>query len=216
MSEQVEQVKQVELFAETTENLADYLWWLLPVFFKKKAKYESGIYQLLEVFGKGLEDVREQILLISRQFAAKTAEGEYLDNIGLAYGTYRLPDENDRKLRSRIMTAFEKKQKEGTAAGLIEALKALGFDVEIKELFRKNRSRWAEFIVRILKWDGKFSQDSFYSEVNRMKPAHTRMVADPAVVLDTWDDGGILDMEQGSSAGPGFAVTSSFDSWRLP
>ena len=76
MSEQAEQVKQVELFAETTEKLADYLWWLLPVFFKKKAKYESGIYQLLEVFGKGLEDVREQILLISRQFAAKTTEGE--------------------------------------------------------------------------------------------------------------------------------------------
>ena len=114
------------------------------------------------------------------------------------------------------MTAFEQKQKEGTVAGLIESLKALGFKVTIEELYRKDRHRWAEFIVRILKWDGKFSQDNFYAEVNRMKPAHTRMVADPAVVLDTWDDGGVLDMEQGSSAGPGSAGTSSFDSWRLP
>ena len=105
-----EQSKQIEKFAETTEKLADYLWWLLPVFFKKKAKHESGLYPMLEVFGKGLDDVRAQILLSSKQFAAKTAKGEYLESIGLAYGTYRLPDENDRKLRKRIMTAFEKMQ----------------------------------------------------------------------------------------------------------
>lgn len=181
------------LYAETTDKLADYLWWLLPNFFKRKAKHESCVFKFLTVFGKQLEDIRENIIILNNQFTAETASGRYLNSIGKARGTYRLQNETDNHFRNRIMNAYIKKQKAGTKVGMIEGLAAFGFDTTIMELYKTNKNRWSEFIVKINAWDGITSQNIFYAEVNRLKPAHTRMVADPMLDLDVFDSNENLD-----------------------
>ena len=189
-------MSETELYTETTENLADYYWWLLPGFFKKKANHESWLYRLLGAFSGQLEEVREQIRLLNRQFAGETAEGQQLEEIGKARGTYRLKGETDTSYRKKVMDAYLEKQKAGTLVGIQTALKNLGFKVTITELFKTNKARWSEFAVKVTRWDGKAQQDIFYDELNRMKPAHTRPVIVTTLKPDVFDDGECFDQGQ--------------------
>jgi hypothetical protein len=180
-------------YAETTPKLASYLWWLLPAFFKSKAVQDSWLYRLLTVFGEQLEDVRTDVNVLNRQFAAETAEGEHLDSIGRARDTFRLPGEPDADYSQRVLDAYIEKQRGGTMPGLLGGLSTLGIGVEVEERYHTDRSRWSEFIVRVLSWTGVTPQNTFYDTVNRLKPAHTRMIDEPAIALAVFDDGGFWD-----------------------
>ena len=192
-----------ELFALTTDKLADYLYWLLPAFFKKKEKHLSNTYKLLNVFGKALEETRDTIYQINDQFYIETASLKNLDEIGRARGVFRLPLESDDDFRLRIGKAHIEKQKAGTVAGMTDSLKTLGFETEIIELYKTDRTKWSEFIVRVLSWDSSNTQNKFFDEINRLKPAHTRTIVDPLLELDELDTGYFDD------------VDNPFDSWDL-
>lgn len=197
-------------YAETTAKLAAYLWWLLPAFFKSKVVQDSWLYRLLTVFGEQFEDVRTDVNVLNRQFAAETAEGEHLDSIGRARDTLRLPGESDTDYRQRVLDAYIEKQKGGTMPGLLGGLSTLGISVEVEERYHTNRSRWSEFIVRVLSWTGVTPQNVFYDTVNRLKPAHTRMIDEPAIPLGVFDDDGFFDTPDDGTG------DLAFDSWERP
>jgi len=196
-----------ERYAENVPKLADYLWWLLPTFCKRKPKHESWLYRFMDVWGEQFEGIRERIETLNLQFTAETAEDKQLDEIGKARGTWRLPNESDEDLRQRVLDAYLEKQKDGTTPGMIQGLGILGFGIDIEELYKTDPSRWSEFIVKVFTWNGINSQDAFYDEVNRLKPAHTRMLTDPALELEVFDDNGFFDTPDGSGR---------FDGWSLP
>ena len=191
-------------YAESVDKIADYLYWLLPNFFKKKVKHDSLVYRLLKIFGKQLENVRDDINLLNRQFTAATAFNSHLDEIGKARGVFRLKDEQDDDFKNRILVAHLEKQKAGTIPGMTDGLKILGFEVDLIELFQTDRSRWSEFIIRINTWDGAVNQTAFYNEINHLKPAHTRMIVDPMLNLDEFDNGFFDDVDN-----------SHLDSWEI-
>ena len=178
-----------------TEKLADYLYWLLPAFFKKKEKQNSNVYKLLTVFGEQFEEIRDTIYEVNNQFYIETASLKYLDEIGKARGVFRLSLESDDEYRVRIKDAHVEKQKAGTNIGMIDGLKTIGFETQVIELYKTDRLRWSEFIIRIISWDHINSQTLFFNEINRLKPAHTRMIIDPLIELDELDGGYFDDIE---------------------
>jgi len=71
----------------------------------------------------------------------------------------------------------------------------LGFGVEITEVWTYDRWRWAEFIVHV--WDDgrpiTVTQEEFFREVDKARPAHTRAVYQIDFPLDVFDDGEVFD-----------------------
>ena len=183
------------MFVTKTDKLADYLYWLLPAFFKKKEKQASNVYKLLTVYGELFEQIRDTIYEVNDQFYIETASLKNLDEIGKMRGLFRLPLESDDEFKERIKNAHIEKQKAGTIAGMVNGLKTIGFETSIIELFKTDRSRWSEFIVRVISWDQSNSQTLFFNEINRLKPAHTRMIVDPLLDLDELDGGYFDDIE---------------------
>ncbi|MFH1531091.1 MAG: hypothetical protein ABIK09_10210, partial [Pseudomonadota bacterium] len=70
--------------AETVAKLADYLWWLLPGYMKKKGREDSLVARLCEVWGEALDTARGTLIDIIPQLLAETAIGGYLDMLARA------------------------------------------------------------------------------------------------------------------------------------
>jgi hypothetical protein len=103
----------------------------------------------------------------------------------------------------------------------------LGFGVEIIEIWIFDRRYWAEFIVHV--WDDgrpiTVTQEEFYREVDKARPAHARAVYRidlPLRTFDAWD----YSLEEGltfperiqtirANGEHLFDSASRFDSWRL-
>ncbi len=179
--------------ADSIARIADYLWWLLPVFLKKKDRAASMVAQFCEIWGERLDEAKETLTAIIPELLAATASGEYLDLLARQRQVFRGVGESDESLRARVLAAHTIKRKGGTIPGMTEGLARLGYSVEVLEPY-KGTSIWSRFLVRILSWDGVVADQSvFYQTVRELKPAHTRVHVESNISMGTWDDGGELD-----------------------
>ena len=173
--------------ADTVPRLADYLWWLLPSFLKRKGRQDSIVGGLCDAVGDRLDDARTTITEVVPLLLVQSATGDYLDRLARMRQIARGVGEPDESLRTRVLAAMTVKRKGGTIPGMIEGLAGLGYQVEVDEAF-KGSSSWSHFLVRILGWDGVVADQSmFYDAVRRLKPAHTRAVYEN-LCPGTWDD----------------------------
>jgi len=183
--------------ADSIARLADYIWWLLPVFLKKKDRAASLVAQFCEIWGERLDEARETLVAIIPELLAATASGDYLDLLARQRQVFRGIGESDDSLRTRVLAAHTIKRKGGTIPGMIEGLEKIGYAVEVVEP-NKGTSIWSRFVVRVLSWDGVVTDQSvFYQTVRELKPAHTRAHVESAISMGTWDD-----WEQGEEAKP--------------
>jgi len=179
--------------ADTVSRLADYLWWLLPVFLKKKDRAVSMVAQFCEIWGERLDETRDTLTSIIPELLADTASGDYLDLLARQRQVFRGIGESDDSLRTRVLAAHTIKRKGGTIPGMTDGLEKIGYEVEVLEPNR-GTSIWSRFLVRVLSWDGVVTDQSvFYQTVRELKPAHTRAHVESAISMGTWDDGGCLD-----------------------
>jgi len=173
--------------ADTVARLADYLWWLLPTFLKKKERRLALTGTLVDILGGVLDDARTTLTEVVPQLLAATATGEYLDRLARQRAVFRGVGESDGSLRTRVLAALGLKRLGGTLPGMVQGLATLGYVVEVLETYR-GTPHWSHFLVRILGWDGVVTdQRVFYDTVRRLKPAHTRAVYECQIPA-TWDD----------------------------
>ena len=173
--------------ADTVPRLADYLWWLLPQFLKRKGRQGSIVGGLCDAVGDTLDDARTTFADVIPLLLVQTATGDYLDRLARMRQLARGIGEPDESLRARVLAAMTVKRKGGTIPGMVEGLAGLGYQVEVDEGF-KGSNKWSHFLVRIVGWDGVVvDQTMFYDTVRRLKPAHTRAVHE-CECLATWDD----------------------------
>jgi len=174
--------------AETIEKLADYLWWLLPAFLKKKERTASLVARFCEVWGGMLGVARTTLIDIIPQLLAETATGEYLDMLARARQIFRGEGETDESLRIRVLAAHEIKRKGGTIPGMENGLAAIGYNAEVEEP-NTGTGKWSRFVVKVFGWDGVVAdQKVFHSVVRLLKPAHTRALIDSLIPPAHWDD----------------------------
>ena len=175
--------------AETIEKLADYLWWLLPAFLKKKDRPDSLVARFCDVWGGILDTARTTLIDIIPQLLVETATGEYLDMLARARQIFRGEGESDDSLRIRVLAAHEIKRKGGTIPGMIGGLAAVGYTVEVEEPNKGIVEKWSRFVVKVFLWDGVVAdQKVFYSVVSLLKPAHTRALIESLLPPETYDD----------------------------
>jgi hypothetical protein len=193
--------------ADSIAKLADYLWWLLPVFLKKKDRAQSLVAQFCEIWGERLDEARETLTAIIPELLAATASGDYLDLLARQRQVFRGVGESDESLRARVLAAHTIKRRGGTIPGMIEGLEKVGYAVEVSEP-NKGTSIWSRFVVRVLGWDGVVADQSvFYQTVRELKPAHTRAHVESAILMGTWDD-----WEPGEETKP--LDIGQFDAWQ--
>jgi len=174
--------------AETIEKLADYLWWLLPAFLKKKERAASLAARFCDVWGGILDTARTTLVDIIPQLVVETASGEYLDMLARARQIFRGEDETDESLRTRVLAAHEIKRKGGTIPGMENGLDAIGYTAEVEEP-NKGTDKWSRFLVKVFQWDSVVAdQKVFYQVVRLLKPAHTRALIESLLPPATWDD----------------------------
>jgi hypothetical protein len=173
--------------ADTVPRLADYMWWLLPEFLKRKGRQDSLVGGLCNAVGDRLDDARTTITEVIPLLLVQTATGDYLDRLARMRQLARGVGEPDESLRVRVLAAMTVKRNGGTIPGMLEGLAGLGYLVEVDEPF-KGSPKWSHFLVRILGWSGVvLDQTVFYDTVRRLKPAHTRAVYE-CLCAATWDD----------------------------
>ena len=179
-------------------GIGEYIWWLLPGFLKKKGHTDpqaSTTWNLIMIQGEALDTSKSEILSMRDQHAVETAENEQLDLLGDERETKRFSGEADDAYRARIFLAAARKQKVGTKPHMETMVGDLGFGVEITEVWTYDRWRWAEFIVHI--WDAgapiTVTQEEFFREMDKARPAHTRAVYQIDFPLDVFDDGEVFD-----------------------
>jgi len=175
--------------AETIEKLADYLWWLLPAFLKKRERAASLVARFCDVWGGILDTARTTLVDIIPQLVVETASGEYLDMLARARQIFRGEGETDESLRTRVLAAHEIKRKGGTIPGMENGLAAIGYTVEVEEPYKGIVEKWSRFVVKVFLWDGVVAdQKVFYQVVRLLKPAHTRALIESLLLPETWDD----------------------------
>ena len=183
--------------AETIEKLADYVWWLLPAFLKKKERTASLVARFCDVWGGILDVARATLIDIIPQLLAETATGEYLDMLARARQIFRGEGESDDSLRIRVLAAHEIKRKGGTIPGMENGLAAIGYTVEVEEPNTGIVEKWSRFVLKVFLWDGVVAdQKVFYQVVRLLKPAHTRALIDSLLPPETWDDWELVDIPE--------------------
>jgi len=193
--------------AETIAKLADYLWWLLPAFLKKKERTASLVARFCDVWGGILDTARTTLVDIIPQLVVETATGEYLDMLARARQIFRGEGETDESLRIRVLAAHEIKRKGGTIPGMIGGLAAIGYTVEVEEPNKGNPAKWSRFLVKVFGWDGVVAdQKVFYQVVRLLKPAHTRALIESLLPAAHWDDWSLDEPEKELDLG-------SLDDW---
>ena len=173
--------------ADTVPRLADYLWWLLPQFLKRKGRQGSIVGGVCDAVGDTLDSARTTITEVIPLLLVQTATGDYLDRLARMRKLSRETGELDESLRTRVLAAMTVKRKGGTIPGMIEGLAGLGYQVEVEEIF-KGTAKWSHFVVRIVAWTGVVVEQAvLYDTVRKLKPAHTRAVYE-CLCPGTWDD----------------------------
>jgi hypothetical protein len=175
--------------SDTVAKPADYLWWLLPNFLKRRDRVQSLVARLCEVWGEELGEGRTTLVEIIPLLLVETATGTWLDQLARARQIFRGEGESDESLRTRVLAAHEIKKKGGTIPGMISGLAAIGYGVQVEEPNKGNPAKWSRFVVKVFTWSGLVTdQGVFYSVVRLLKPAHTRALVESLLNPEVWDD----------------------------
>lgn len=131
------------------ENFIEYMWYLLTAPFKKVRKGLNKWYILCRVFGKRFDEVKEDILRARDEGMVATCCHEMLQIHGADRRLTQYAGELPDNYRSRIAMYEEVCKLGGTNDGIILAVKALGFEVDIvtAKIYKNDPDRWAEFYV---------------------------------------------------------------------
>ncbi len=148
------------------------LWAALSRPFKLKEDGENRKW--VQVLGSLLDDARESVLEVRRQWYTRHAHGWVLDLRGAERKIYRWYGESDEDYRKRIDGAFALYAAGGTLPGMRSALLQIGYgDVKITE----RSPTWARFMLEfdfpITRPMGRREWDILNFSVFKMKPAHT-------------------------------------------
>uniref|UniRef100_UPI004056A32A hypothetical protein n=1 Tax=Agathobacter sp. TaxID=2021311 RepID=UPI004056A32A len=135
------------------ENFIEYMWYLLHTPLKKLKKSLNKWYVFCKVFGKRLDEAKEDILRARDEGMIATCSHEMLPIHGADRRLTRYEGEHPENFRSRIAMFEVICKLGGTNEGVILAVKSLGFqnvDVALAKYIKNDETRWAEFYVLIL------------------------------------------------------------------
>lgn len=134
------------------KDFVEYMWYLFTTPLKKRKKALNKWYILCKVFGKRLDEVKEDILRARDEGMVATCSPEMLPVHGADRRLSRYEGELPENFRSRIAMYEEICKLGGTNEGIMLAVKTLGYDnVEIKTAreLKGDIGRWAEFYVLV-------------------------------------------------------------------
>lgn len=134
------------------EKFRDYMYYLLTSPFKKIKKAKNQWYILFTVLGDKFDESMESIYKAQEQSMLATCEELMLQEHAKDRNMKRYAGESDENFRVRIANYSEVLKLGGTDAGVILAIKSLGFnDVQIvpTKIYKHDNERWAEFHILI-------------------------------------------------------------------
>lgn len=137
------------------EWFADYMYYLLTSPFKKVKRQYNQWYILMKVLGRYFDDAMESLHRAREQTMVATCAPEMLPLHAADRGMERYVDETDENFRVRIANYTEVLRLGGTDAGVLLAIRALGFhepELIPAKAFIGDAGRWAEFYV-VIKMD---------------------------------------------------------------
>lgn len=141
-------------------HYAEYMYYLLTSPFKRVRKAANQWYILMCVCGRRFDEVMERIYHARDQTAVAVCDPSMLELHAADRGMVRYEDETDESFRSRIANHIEVLRLGGTDAGVLLAVRSLGFEnvtlVSAKE-FTGDETRWAEFYI-VLEFDADESE----------------------------------------------------------
>ncbi|MCM1161485.1 MAG: phage tail protein [Roseburia sp.] len=157
------------------DKFCDYMYYLLTSPLKRVKKSINQWYILFRVLGRRFDDALESLYNAEDQTMLATCEPEMLPVHAEDRKMARYPGEEDENFRARIANYPEILRLGGTDAGIIIAIKSLGFenvDIVKAKILRSDESRWAEFYV-IIKMDADMElpigYDAIKKEVRKTK-----------------------------------------------
>lgn len=132
------------------EKFQDYMYYLLPGPLKKVIPKKNQFYILFKVFGKLLDQTKEDIFKVREQSMIMGASGRMLDEHGADRKVERFQGEDDESYRIRLSMKNLIAEMAGTEEGIKYALKSLGLkNFYIEPLWKEDDERWAEFYVYV-------------------------------------------------------------------
>ena len=135
------------------ESFIEYMWYLFTSPFKKVKKTLNHWYTLCKVFGKRLDECKEDLLRARDEGMVATCSDEMLPVHAADRNLSRYTGESPDDFRSRIAMYEEVCQLGGLNEGIILAVKALGYTnpvIRSARDFKGDTTRWAEFYLIIV------------------------------------------------------------------
>lgn len=150
----------------------------------------------VDVHGASLDALVERVVDAIQAHLIDTAPDDALGLLGRERGIQRMPQEPDWTYREQVRAAWDLWQWGGTRRGIVQLFQRLGYQyVEIGELWRTDRSRWAEFVIYLFgPTQLSLSRDQVVRLVNDWKAAHSKLAGIVQIVGGfRWDDGTLWD-----------------------
>lgn len=176
------------------ESFIEYMWYLFTSPFKKVKKTLNHWYTLCKVFGKRLDECKEDLLRARDEGMVATCSDEMLPVHAADRNLSRYTGESPDNFRSRIAMYEEVCQLGGLNEGIILAVKALGYTnpvIRSARDFKGDTTRWAEFYLIIVmnvdeehpiafsilrktvrQWKEVEAKDNYYMEYKTYKLSH--------------------------------------------
>lgn len=142
---------------------------------------QGALAMLAEGGGAALDDTREAILWLRRQFLPQTSEAAYLANYGRSRGLVRHPLESDDQWKRRVVGAYAWHLLGGKQAGLPQILEFYGYPgAAIINWRQYDPAKWAEFWCKLLPPPTQAFAAADYELLlwllNEYKPARSKLV----------------------------------------
>lgn len=133
------------------DKFADYMYYLLTSPYKRVKKARNQWYILMKVLGRRFDDAMESIYKAREQTALATCELVMLQLHAADRGIKQYAGESDENFRVRIANYPEILRLGGTDAGVLLAVRTLGYsNVQKKTAVEMGEpDRWAEFYIII-------------------------------------------------------------------
>ena len=131
------------------EKFADYMYYLLTSPLKMVQKSKNQWYTLMRVLGRHLDQILDDIDRARDQTAVATCEPEMLPEYAEDRGITKYTGETDENFRVRIANYTEILKLGGTDAGVLLAVRSLGFNAQLvaAKIYTGDEARWAEFYI---------------------------------------------------------------------
>lgn len=159
------------------DTFGDYMFWLLFTPLKKAKKAVNQFYIFCKVIGKLFDKAKDAIFRVRTESMIVSASEVMLAVHGKDRDMPRLSGEITENYRKRLLMKRSIAEQAGTKAGIILAVKALGYEnVRLEPLYLTDSTRWAEAILWISGGDFIITdQNIIQSEINKVKPASAKI-----------------------------------------